>query len=126
MAFDERRAKVRFPLELKVRYRTLGRQRPVFGVGLALNMCSKGVLVASQHDIPLGARVRLNIQWPAQLDWQTPLQLVVVGRVARRGASTFVLKLERYQFRTVRNRVQPTISFVFDSVEQTAQKAASA
>src|ERR1035438_6450875 len=60
----ERRSRVRFPLELHVRYRTLGRGCSFTGAGLVVNMSSTGVLIASQHEIDAGTRLELNIEWP--------------------------------------------------------------
>jgi len=65
----ERRSKVRFPLELRVHFRTLGRRHPVSGAGSVVNMSSGGVLVASQHDIktvnPNGNehRMAMPVRW---------------------------------------------------------------
>jgi hypothetical protein len=42
----ERRSNVRFPLELRVRYRRLARRYPVAGTGLVTNMSRSGVLIS--------------------------------------------------------------------------------
>jgi hypothetical protein len=103
----ERRSKVRFPLELRVRYRSLARRHPVAGTGVVMNMSRSGVLVSSEHAISEGARVELNIEWPSLLDGRVPLQVVTVGRVVRCEPSSFAVVLARYQFRTTKKSNLP-------------------
>lgn len=100
----ERRSKVRFPLELRVRYRSLARRCPASGTGMVVNISRSGVLVSSEHAIREGARVELNIEWPSLLDGRVPLQVVTVGRVVRCEPSSFAVVLARYQFRTTKKR----------------------
>ena len=95
----EQRSRVRFPLELQVRYQSLGRGRTLTGVGWVVNISSDGVLVSCQHEVRKGTRMNLHIEWPSLLDGRIPLQLVVVGRVVRSGTCSFALVLVRYQFR---------------------------
>lgn len=103
----ERRSKVRFPLELRVRYRSLARRCPAVGTGVVMNMSRSGVLVSSEHGISEGVRVELNIEWPSLLDGRVPLQVVTVGRVVRCEPSRFAVVLARYQFRTSKKTSVP-------------------
>ena len=103
----ERRSKVRFPLELRVRYHTLARRCPAVGTGVVMNISRSGVLVSSQHDISEGTRIELNIEWPSLLDGRVPLQVVTVGRVVRCEPSSFAVVLARYQFRTTKKTALP-------------------
>lgn len=96
----ERRSKIRFPLELPVRYRTLTRGRALAGEGRVVNVSSAGVLVACRHQMEAGARMELDVEWPSLLDGRVPLQLVLVGQVVRCEASTLAVVLDRHQFRT--------------------------
>ncbi len=98
----ERRARFRYPVEMNVRFRCFSDGRRISGAGLAVNMSSGGVLVASEHQIVDGALVELSIEWPFVLDGRIPLQLVAVGRVLRRGGSHFAATFERHEFRTVK------------------------
>ena len=95
----ERRSRLRFPLELRVRFRTLGHSSPVAGLGWVVNMSSGGVLVAYQHEISVGTQLELNIDWPTRLDGRVPLNLVAVGAVVRSELFSFAVGLERYHFR---------------------------
>ncbi len=103
----ERRAKVRFPVELRVRYRSLARRCPAAGTGVLINMSRSGVLVSSEHEVSQGVRVQLNIEWPSLLDGRVPLQVVTEGRVVRCESSSFAVVLARYQFRTTRKTELP-------------------
>lgn len=110
----ERRSRVRFPLELRVRYRSLGRGYPFAGVSWVVNISSGGVLIAYQQEIHEGTRMELNIEWPPLLDGRVRLQLVIVGRVVRCETYGCALALSRHQFRTTRQAVIP-ISAEFPS-----------
>src|SRR5579862_3354004 len=77
----ERRSRLRFPFELRVRFRTLGQSYPVAGIGWVVNLSSNGVLVAYQHEVSAGTQLELNIDWPTRLDGRVPLHLVAVGTV---------------------------------------------
>jgi hypothetical protein len=103
----ERRVKSRYPLDLSVRFRFYHAGSYYAGDGLAVNLSSGGVLVASQHKIVLGARVELSIEWPSLLNGIVPLQLFAVGHVVRRGASQFASTLERHAFRTAKRSALP-------------------
>jgi len=98
----ERRSKVRFPLELRVKYRSLARRCPATGTGLVTNMSRSGVLISCEHGISEGVRVELSIEWPSLLDGRVALQVVTVGRVVRCEASGFAVEMARYQFRTTK------------------------
>ena len=112
-AFDqaglvERRSRLRFPFELRVRFRTLGQSYPVAGIGWVVNISSGGVLVAYQHEIGAGTQVELNIDWPTRLDGRVPLHLVAVGTVVRSELFSFAVDLERYHFRIAGRTDLPT------------------
>src|ERR1017187_7461141 len=79
----ERRSKIRYPVSLKVKYRTVGRSNRISGVGRTLNMSSGGLLIAADQRPELGAKIELNIEWPSLLNGMVPLQLVAIGKVVR-------------------------------------------
>ena len=102
----ERRFKVRFPLELRVRYRTLERGSPCSGEGCVVNMNRFGVLVSARHEVALGKRIELSIEWPPLWHGRVPLRFVAVGDVVRCDASSFAVTLARqYQFRTAKTNI---------------------
>ena len=98
---NERRVKFRYPLELNVRYQTMGTAGPVAGVGQTLNLSSSGMLLACASDITEGTRLKAYIEWPSLLNGTTPLQLITVGTVVRRTAIGISIVFESYQFRTM-------------------------
>ena len=118
---EERRSKLRYPLDLNVRFRPLSGSR-FSGAGRAVNVSSGGILVVSrhvvsQHELCVGVRVEMSIDWPSLLDGRTPLQLCAVGRVVRRRAADFAASFERYQFRTMRSPSLPHAGSGGDVVE---------
>ena len=100
----ERRLKVRYPVRLQARYRSLNQQDEISGVGLTVNMSSSGLLVTCQHNVPSGAHMEVLMDWPSLLNSTVPLQLVTSGRVIRSELSSFVIEFARYQFRTMRSK----------------------
>jgi hypothetical protein len=118
----ERRSKTRYPLMLKVRYRTLG-QSLLFGEGRVVNMSSVGILVVSQHELNVGAELEMRVEWPSLLDGLIPLQLVALGKVLRCGPSSFAVLFRKYQFQTMRSKVQSVAVSAADPLEQFAKHA---
>jgi hypothetical protein len=103
---NERRLKSRYPLELNVRYQTLGAAGPVAGNGQTINMSSSGMLLACPRTIPEGTRVKIFVEWPSLLNGTTPLQLITVGTVVRCTSIGVSIVFESYQFRTM-GRARP-------------------
>lgn len=95
----ERRQRSRYSLKLAVRFGS--------SEGTIVNMSSGGVLIASNNQPPVGELVEMRIEWPSLLDRRIPLQLIVLGRILRRGPSRFAAALERYEFRTMRRSSPP-------------------
>ena len=104
--YKERRMKSRYPLELNVRYQTMGAAGPVAGVGQTVNMSSSGMLMACTKSIPEGTRLKIFVEWPSLLNGTTPLQLITVGTVVRCTQSGLSIVFESYQFRTM-SRTRP-------------------
>ncbi len=107
---NERRVKSRYPIELNVRYQTMGTASPVAGVGQTLNMSSSGMLLACASNIPEGTRMKMFIEWPSLLDGTTPLQLITVGRAVRRTETAISILFESYQFRTMSRARQTQVT----------------
>jgi hypothetical protein len=98
---NERRVKSRYPLELSVRYQTLGTAGPGAGAGQTLNISSSGMLLACASNIPEGTRLKLYVEWPSLLNGTTPLQLITVGTVVRCTQIGISVVFDSYQFRTM-------------------------
>jgi hypothetical protein len=98
---NERRVKSRYPLELNVRYQTMGAAGPGTGAGQTLNISSSGMLLACASNIPEGTRLKLFVEWPSLLNGTTPLQLITVGTVVRCTQIGMSIVFDSYQFRTM-------------------------
>jgi hypothetical protein len=114
----ERRSKMRYPIVLKVRYRTLSRKLHI-GEGRAVNLSSGGALVVCRHQLGVGVDLEIRLEWPSLLDGWIPLQLVTLASVVRCGSSSFAVCFRRHQFRTLRSTVQRFAS-IADSKKEPA------
>lgn len=116
----DRRAKSRYPLELNVRYRTVGAVKPTAGVGQTINMSSGGMFLVCANKFAEGTRLKLFVEWPSLLNGTTPLQLITVGTVVRCNEIGISILFESYQFRTM---ARP--SLVLSQVPEPASPALS-
>jgi PilZ domain-containing protein len=91
----------RFPIQTELRYRTLNQREAILsGAGRTLNISSSGVLFTSDHDLPVGTRLEVYINWPAQLNDNCLLNLVARGRVMRHTGGQLAVQIQQYEFRT--------------------------
>jgi hypothetical protein len=81
----------------------------IAGVGLTVNMSSSSVLVSCQHEIQLGTRLEVMLDWPSLLESTIPLQLATSGRVIRSTPSSFVIEFEQHEFRTMKSSPFPDL-----------------
>lgn len=101
----ERRAAPRFPLKLQLQYQI----KRTAGVGTTVNISSCGVLFTAQHEIPVGMRLELSLDWPVRPEASTGLQLRLLGRVVRASGYQAALKVARYEFRKTQRQRAPEI-----------------
>jgi hypothetical protein len=100
----ERRLKVRFPVQLSLRYRTLSGPRSS-GVGQTINISSGGLLIAAEEPLALaGRQLQIVIDWPLLLHGMIPRQLSATCQVVRCQDAWFAVKLVRYQFHTKKTK----------------------
>jgi hypothetical protein len=102
---SERRACIRFPVSLDVRYRVAGSGLDVNGSGRTIDMSSSGLKFTADRPLSVGQKVELSIDWPVRLDGQIQLQLVTSGVVVRTSGAVIALRIERHEFRTQRARL---------------------
>ncbi len=97
----ERRSKVRDPIKLRVRFRTLGRNHTVEGIGETVDFSSQGIFVtAPLHQRPIvGARLETIVEWPVKLNGTTLLELITLGRVERCGTEGFAVSFKKHKLR---------------------------
>jgi len=122
----ERRSRARYPVNLTVRYRAVGRNQKVDGIGHTLNMSSGGLLVSAEHEVSAGLRLEVNVEWPLLLNGKVPLQLVASGRVVRCGGSMFAISFVQYQFRTKGRILKASGDFDSEPMDQLAKRVARA
>lgn len=102
----ERRSRIRYPIALNVKYRTLGRYHRLSGRGTTVDFSSTGVLIGGAQQMAPGTRLEINIEWPTLLDGLIPLQVVAIGRVVRSLDAGFAVSFGQYQFRTMSRKLQ--------------------
>jgi hypothetical protein len=100
----EQRANTRYPLRLFVTYETQ-RQR---GVGMSVDLSSKGARLKLDRVLPVGAHVRVDINWPIKLTPSVPLRLRLDGRVIRTDHQHTAVCFRRHLFITAGRRALPT------------------
>ncbi len=101
----ERRSAVRYPIVLNARYQTLRKRSKDCGIGRTVDISSRGFLIASEHNVPVGVRLEVAVEWPALLDGAIELLLVATGRVVRARDASFALEFSRHEFRTTKRRI---------------------
>lgn len=96
----DQRHKQRFPLKMPVAYK-LG---DVFGTGKTINIGSKGAMITTTRPLPVGQRVHLTINWPAELQIDEKntclLKLVVDGIVVWASQDRAGIWFEHCEFHT--------------------------
>ena len=99
----DRRASVRFPLSLDVRYSVSHRCAPLeTGSGQSIDLSSSGLLFAAQGPLKPGLKLDVAIIWPILLDEHVQLQLVVTGVVVWSSETETAMRIQRHDFRTCR------------------------
>ena len=99
----DRRASVRFPLTLDVRYSVSHHRATVeTGSGQIIDLSSSGLRFAAQGPLEPGLKLDVAIIWPVLLDEQVQLQLVVTGVVVWSSGTETALRIQRHDFRTRR------------------------
>jgi hypothetical protein len=97
----ERRANVRFPLILDVRYSISHGHAPVeTGSGQLIDASSSGLRFAAQRPLEPGLKLDVAINWPVLLDGGVQLQLIVTGVVVWSNGAETALRMHRHDFRT--------------------------
>jgi hypothetical protein len=100
---SERRASVRYPVDLEVRYSVEGRGEPVeTGSGRTIDLSSSGLSFSTGGPLSIGQKLDVSIDWPVALDRGLQLQVLVSGVVVRISGALIALRIERHEFRTRR------------------------
>ncbi len=105
----DRRRRVRFALDTGLRYEVAGRPgaEPVKGTGQVLNISSRGIAFLADGPLERNQRLKVSMDWPAKLDNQTMLRLVLEGIVLRTRNNLVVINIEHPEFRTAGKSTAP-------------------
>ncbi|HJT87432.1 MAG TPA: PilZ domain-containing protein [Bryobacteraceae bacterium] len=101
MMAQERRTRKRFRIPLPMKYTGTGSQGCIHGTGTVVNIGSQGFAF---HAEPLpfrGMDLTASLSWPTLLNHECTLQLTVEGRVIRVERGLAVMRIHRYEFRTL-------------------------
>ena len=97
----ERRARLRYAVELDLRYKVTWRQQVLHeGSGKTYDFSRSGIFFSSYQALPKGLPVELLIDWPMLLDGVCPLQLRISGKVLRSSEAGTAVKIMRHEFCT--------------------------
>lgn len=100
--FKDRRRRLRFALDTGLRYEVAGRcgAEPIKGDGQVLDISSRGIAFFADRPLERNQRVKVSMDWPAKLDNQTRLRLVLEGVILRTRKNLVVINIEHPEFRT--------------------------
>jgi c-di-GMP-binding flagellar brake protein YcgR len=115
----ERRSAERYPIVLNAHYQALRKRSGDGAVGRTVNISSGGLLIVSDHKVPVGVRLEVLVEWPALLDGAIELLLVATGKVVRVRESSFALELSRYEFRTTKRKLRSAADVVYSAATAT-------
>jgi hypothetical protein len=97
----ERRASVRFPLQLALSYRTFNPSTCYCSLpAKTLNISSSGLLFEDHGTLQPGQHVLVSVEWPARLDRRIPLNLILEGRIVWTANGHAAMRVHRHEFRT--------------------------
>jgi hypothetical protein len=96
---SEQRARPRYPIELALEYRLLGKKEGR-GSGRTRNISSNGVLFEVSEPLPGAGSIELLLQWPCLLGGVCPLKLVLKGRIVRSDGKRVAIISKQHEFRT--------------------------
>jgi hypothetical protein len=98
----DRRRSSRFALRLAVKYKQMEPAVALDGncMGETVNISSSGLLFRASEAVDAGQFVKASIDWPARLNDNVRLTLVVEGPVVRKIGDHAAMRIEKYEFRT--------------------------
>jgi hypothetical protein len=100
-ANPDRRTRLRFPLDMDLRFQVSRYGKLMSGTGQVVNISSKALAFRTGGPLHPGTRLSVSVAWPAKLD-ECKLRFVFVGVVLRASDGLVVATIERPQLRTSR------------------------
>jgi hypothetical protein len=105
----EFRADHRFAVKMELRYSYRSAGLTWIGTGRTWNLSNKAVCFEIDQEVKAGD-LEVRIAWPSRLQHVCSLELVLRGRVGRRGPNFAVLELDSYEFETCGDRSFSSLS----------------
>jgi hypothetical protein len=97
----DRRQDRRYRIHLDLKWKLIRRRRVLEnGTGSTVDLSSGGILFDPGRQLPVGLNVELAISWPVLLRNETPMQLIVSGRIVRAGQNRIAVAMSQHEFRT--------------------------
>ena len=97
----DRRTRLRFPLDMDLRFQVSRYGKSMSGTGQVVNISSKALAFRTGGPLHPGMRLSVSVAWPAKLK-ECKLRLAFEGVVLRTRDGLVVATIERPQFRTSR------------------------
>jgi len=106
---EERRAGVRFPIRMNLRYRLSRKDQGAApeASGCIVDISSTGILFSPGLSQPQDAVMVLSIDWPARRDEAPPIRLSVLGMVVRSDDRGTAVRILRHGFEPWREELMP-------------------
>ena len=95
----ERRAHIRFPVKLEVRYTTSGDAPVKMGTGHTIDLSRSGLRFRADRVLLVGQRIRVYIDWPIPFG-TIKLQHILSGVVVRTNGTEAAIQIQRHDMRT--------------------------
>lgn len=100
----ELRADQRFTVNMELRYSYRYAGLTWIGTGRTRNLSTSAVCFEIDQEVRAGGDLEVRIAWPSRLQHVCALELVLRGRIGRKGQNFAVLHLDNYEFETCGDR----------------------
>jgi hypothetical protein len=99
----ELRSDRRFTAKMELRYSYRSSGLTFIGTGRTWNVSNKAVCFEIDQEVRAGGDLEVRVAWPSRLQHVCALELVLRGRIVRKGWNFAVLQLDGYEFQTSGN-----------------------
>ena len=101
----DKRKSNRYRLNQAVRYVAVSETQGVIsGIGTTVDFSGKGIRFRTDQTIPVGSTIELFVEWPVELNQQTPLQVQAKGVVVRNEGDLIAVQIKTHDFRTAKRK----------------------
>jgi hypothetical protein len=100
----ELRADQRFTANMELRYSYRSADLTYIGTGRTWNLSNTAVCFEIDQEVKAGSDIEVRIAWPSRLQHVCSLELVLCGRIVRKGRDFAVLQMDSYEFQTCGDR----------------------